>query len=513
MTADETSPCTALIIAYGFDKNSVMIDHTARREYFTEPITDYPSEILACHENHLATVRQNMVSPVKILYGVHVQQRMDQLIKPKSLDLWGSYKGITLHLEREFPEAETSQNQGRLLRFLIYAKHPQCFLSAWSKKWAMEQDRILGVAYRLACVAFTENLLQKRAWQQLVNIKPHSHYAVNKKAEEQSMEAILEIQTQLLSSDVRNVVKKSRSRVKTLTKKLNPPTAENRTQCLTGLKFDHENLEPDVDKTNAQTSESSQETLKEDSKYYIKPKRRSGAENGLLQDHDELETLYSQIQVQCIHCLKKTVFGKNKCAVVIDTEPRWTRTDPSRYIERYLLCGTCKTHRRLIPIDEKIPTLSAQHFSNLYKSASHLPQETQLQRLGALRPASKVHRFQRAACQISTKNKRPRHVEAVWEITAYDPKRPQIEVECSFCRGKGPDDKHPLWHKVTGEYLALRFFGCKSRECYPQRRHWIPQNKMIPYVYQRTLECRLKQQIAQEAITDKSAALTTANVR
>ena len=30
ITADETSPCTALILAYGFDEGSVMIDHTAR---------------------------------------------------------------------------------------------------------------------------------------------------------------------------------------------------------------------------------------------------------------------------------------------------------------------------------------------------------------------------------------------------------------------------------------------------------------------------------------------------
>ena len=80
-----------------------------------------------------------MVSPVGILYGIHVQQRMDLLIKPKSLDLRGSYKGIALHLEREFPEAETSHNQGRLLRFLIYAENPQCFLSAEGKKWAMDR--------------------------------------------------------------------------------------------------------------------------------------------------------------------------------------------------------------------------------------------------------------------------------------------------------------------------------------------------------------------------------------
>lgn len=87
ITADETSPCTALILAYGFDEGSVMIDHTARREYMTDPISDYPSEILACHENHLAIVRHNMLAPVEVLYGSPVQIRMDQLVRPKSLDL------------------------------------------------------------------------------------------------------------------------------------------------------------------------------------------------------------------------------------------------------------------------------------------------------------------------------------------------------------------------------------------------------------------------------------------
>ena len=135
----------------------------------TDPIRDYPSEILACHENHLAIVRQNMLAPVEVLYGSPVQIRVDQLVRP--------YEGITLYLEREFPEAEDPQNQGRLLRFLIYANQPQCFLSAWGEKWAMEQDRLLEVAYRLASVKCGENLFQNRTWRQLTHIKPHSHYA------------------------------------------------------------------------------------------------------------------------------------------------------------------------------------------------------------------------------------------------------------------------------------------------------------------------------------------------
>lgn len=258
-TADETSPCTALIIALGFDESSVMIDHTARRVYQAEPIRDYPSEILACYENYLATVRQNMVAPVEVIYGNHVQQRMNQLIRPTYLDLWGSYEGITLHLEREFPGAGNPQNQGRLLRFLIYAKHPQCFLSAWGKKWAIEQDRILSVAYRLACVTFTENLLQKRAWQQLINIKPHSHYAINEKFEKESLKAILEVQNQLSKSDDFNVAKKA-LRVKTLTKKLNPQIVESGTQCRMKVDSGPKSLEQDRNEMETQTLEISQKT-------------------------------------------------------------------------------------------------------------------------------------------------------------------------------------------------------------------------------------------------------------
>ena len=110
-----------------------------------------------------------MVSPVEKIYGIYVQQRMDQLIKPKSLDLWGIYKESPFTLKENSLKLRLHRIRDGYYGFLIYAKHPQCFLSGWGKKWAMEQDRILGVAYRLPCVAFSENLLQKRAWQQLVN--------------------------------------------------------------------------------------------------------------------------------------------------------------------------------------------------------------------------------------------------------------------------------------------------------------------------------------------------------
>jgi hypothetical protein len=275
-TADEPNQCTALIIAHGFDASSVMIDHTARREKLAEPIRDYPSEILACHENYLATVRQNMVAPVETLYGNHVQQRMDQLIRPKSLDLWGSYEGITIYLEREFPEAGNPQNQGRLLRFLISAKHPQCFLGAWGKKWAMEQDRILGVGYRLARVTFTENLLQKRAWQQLINVKPHSHYAINDNCEKESMEAILKVQTQLSKSNNLNVAKRSRCRVKTLAKNFKPQTVESGTQCLMEVDSGPESLEQDLNEMEVLDQKNSKKSR------YIVSNRRGIPEAGLV---------------------------------------------------------------------------------------------------------------------------------------------------------------------------------------------------------------------------------------
>lgn len=59
------------------------------------------------------------------------------------------------------------------------------------------------------------------------------------------MEAILKVQTQLSKSDNSNVAKGSRSRVKTLAKKLNPQTVESGTQCLMEVDSGPESFEQD----------------------------------------------------------------------------------------------------------------------------------------------------------------------------------------------------------------------------------------------------------------------------
>lgn len=270
----------------------------------------------------------------------------------------------------------------------------------------MEQDRLLGVAYRLAGVKCRENLFQNRTWQQLIHIKPHSHYAINKKFEKESMEAILKVQIQLSECDKSHLAKRSHFRVKTLAKALNPPTAKTGTQCLIHVKSDPRSPPKDLNEVEAHIPGVSPK-VEEVSIYRLQQKKHSWTWSGLLLDSDEHKILRPQIQVQCIHCLNKTVFGKNKCTTVIDSKPRWTKTDPPMYIERYLLCGTCNTHRRLIPINNDIQTLSEHHISQLYKSISHLSQDSQLQRLRALRPASKVHRFQRAANRLPNKKEKP----------------------------------------------------------------------------------------------------------
>lgn len=372
---------------------------------------------------------------------------------------------------------------------------------AWGKKWAMEQDRLLEVAYRLAGVKYNENLFQKRTWQQIIHIKPHSHYAINKKFEKESMEAILEVQTQLSRCDKSSLAKRSRSRVKTLAKALNSATVKSGTHCLIEVKPDPRSTPKELNEVEAHTPGLSKR-LEEVLIHRLQQRKHSWSWSGLLLDPDKRGTLRPQIQVQCIHCLDKTVFGRNKCATVIDCEPRWTRTDPPKYVERYLRCGTCNRNRRLIPIDNDIPTLSELHVCQLYKSVSNLSQDTQLQRLRALRPASKVHRFQRAANRFRTNQERPRHIKALWEVTAYDPKRPRIEVQCSFCGNKGAADNHPLWLKMTGEYLALRFYSCKSRECRLYRRHRIPQDRNVPYISQRSLQDKFQLQISSTRSSD-----------
>jgi len=216
VTADSSSPCTALIMANGFNDETVMMDHVARREV-NDPFVYYPEDILACHEHHLTIVRDHMAAPVEVVYGIPTWKRTVQYLQGKlqPFDLWGSYKGIRLFLEWDSMEKTDSTNQRHLKRFLISAFHPQNFLRAWSNNYKPIQDALLEVAYNLAEVEFVPHFLCTRKWQEQIDVLPHAHYAVNKQPEHQSKLALIALHRSLLSEPDLNVRKKSTRRIGT----------------------------------------------------------------------------------------------------------------------------------------------------------------------------------------------------------------------------------------------------------------------------------------------------------
>jgi hypothetical protein len=94
-TADSSNPCTALVMANGFDDKNIMLDHVLRREV-KDPFVNYPEDILACHEQHLSIVRNHMLASVEVVYGVPTWKRTLQYLQGRlqPFDLWSRYKGI-----------------------------------------------------------------------------------------------------------------------------------------------------------------------------------------------------------------------------------------------------------------------------------------------------------------------------------------------------------------------------------------------------------------------------------
>ena len=165
VTADSSNPCTALVMANGFDDTTVMLDHVVRREV-KDPFIYYPEDILACHEQHLSMVRNHMMAPVEVVYGVPTWKRTLQYLQGRlqPFELWGSYKGIRLFLEWDTVETADRKSEKQLKRFLIAAFHPQNLLRAWSNNYKSVQDTLLEVAYNLAEVRFVPQFFGANLW-------------------------------------------------------------------------------------------------------------------------------------------------------------------------------------------------------------------------------------------------------------------------------------------------------------------------------------------------------------
>ena len=68
-TADSSDPCTAIVRANGFDDKTIIMDHVAQGKV-KDPFIYYPKDILAYHEQHLSIIRDHMLAPLEVIYGV-----------------------------------------------------------------------------------------------------------------------------------------------------------------------------------------------------------------------------------------------------------------------------------------------------------------------------------------------------------------------------------------------------------------------------------------------------------
>ncbi|KEF60886.1 uncharacterized protein A1O9_02450 [Exophiala aquamarina CBS 119918] len=210
VTADSSDPCTALVIANGFDDTNIMVHHVVRREV-KDPFTYYPEDILACHEQHLSIVRSHMIAPVEVVYGVPTWKRTLQYLQGRiqPFDVLGSYKGIRLFLDWDSAEKTDCANERQLKRFLIAVFHPQNLLRAWSNSYKPAQDTLLEVAYNLAEVQFVPQFFETHLWQKQIDVLPHAHFAANKMREHEARLALIVLHGLLLTSEDPEVRKKS----------------------------------------------------------------------------------------------------------------------------------------------------------------------------------------------------------------------------------------------------------------------------------------------------------------
>jgi hypothetical protein len=150
-------------MANGFDNKIIMVDHVVRREV-KDPFIYYPEDILACHEQHLSMVRNHMLAPVEVVYGVPTWKRTQKYLQGRlqPLDLWGSYKGIRLFLEWDSVETADRTSERQLKRFLIAAFHPQNLLKAWSNSFKAAQDTFVGSGIQPCRSTIRSSVLRSR---------------------------------------------------------------------------------------------------------------------------------------------------------------------------------------------------------------------------------------------------------------------------------------------------------------------------------------------------------------
>lgn len=137
------------------------------------------------------------------------------------------------------------------------------------------------------------------------------------------------------------------------------------------------------------------------------------------------------------------MIGPERYTIGIHSEARWTDTDPAKYVERQLTCQNCGVQRRLIPIDEKIPSISVETLNTLYDFVRGFSQEVQLEMLQEQRSSSRYHRWQKSTGQTISKKKTgmPRALKSKYVESRQD--KGPVQTKCTLCHQKGPVNYHP----------------------------------------------------------------------
>lgn len=166
-TADSQSPCTRMILDNGFDhRTHFMYDHFHRRESLS-PFTKYPSHIRSIHEKHTTWIRKTIHAKIEIIYGRIIQKWAEKNLQLSNLHLWGEYKDTWLFFEWE----KSEDHETRISRIIIFASHPQRFLSynLRSNPEAAIQDQLVTCACKLAGLPSRENFYSSRPWMSKAN--------------------------------------------------------------------------------------------------------------------------------------------------------------------------------------------------------------------------------------------------------------------------------------------------------------------------------------------------------
>lgn len=482
ITADSSNPCTALVMANGFDDNTIMIDHVVRREV-KDPFVYYPEDILACHEQHLSMVRNQMIAPVEVVYGVPTWKRTQRYLQGRlqPFDLWGSYKGIRLFLEWDSVEVTNRTSERQLKRFLIAAFHPQNLLRAWSNNYKSAQDTLLEVAYNLAEVRFVPHFFSTNLWQKQIDVLPYAHFAANKPSDLEARRALLALHGRLLICTNQEVRKRSTRLHARLTSDMEQLVSSRGQHASPEAPFTLPPLSPSASMTT------------------IWPRKLDFAWSHLVMDSRDISNLPSEVHCLCTTCWGATVVGSERCTIANDPKPRWTKTMPPMYVERRLQCQTCRFRRRFLPIDDKIRSIAEGDISDLYDSVRGFSEKVQLERLQEQRPSSRYHRWQKPAAKTTLKaaNTASRFKEGMPRLVQSEhlesrADKPPVPTECTLCHEKGPVNHRPQWLVGSDVYLARRTVKCMSATCIDKHRHWIPIDQRVQYITHDTFDRYVK---------------------